>query len=98
MVNLPRALTVLILTIFVLGTTVFAQKRTARSSFAGAVFAMTNATESNEIVTYARTSDGTLTRLNNIEKTRGLGIGVDTEGVETGGLPVADGACGLAAY
>jgi 6-phosphogluconolactonase (cycloisomerase 2 family) len=40
---------------------------------------MTNATEGNEVVTYARASDGTLTRLNNIEKTRGLGIGVDTD-------------------
>ncbi len=46
---------------------------------AGAVFAMTNATEGNEIITYARASDGTLTRLKKVEKTRGLGQGVDTD-------------------
>jgi 6-phosphogluconolactonase (cycloisomerase 2 family) len=67
----------LVLTIFAFGATVFAQP--GRSKAAGAVFAMTNATEGNEIVTYARASDGTLTRLNNVEKTRGLGIGVDTD-------------------
>ncbi|MEO5765763.1 MAG: beta-propeller fold lactonase family protein [Casimicrobiaceae bacterium] len=44
----------------------------------GAVFAMTNATEANEVVTYARAEDGTLTRLKS-ERTRGLGIGVDTD-------------------
>ncbi len=46
---------------------------------AGAVFAMTNATAGNEIVTYRRAADGTLTRLNHRERTRGLGIGVDTD-------------------
>ncbi len=56
-----------------------AQAQPGRNKSAGAVFAMTNATEGNEIVTYARASDGTLTRLNNTEKTRGLGIGVDTD-------------------
>ncbi len=40
---------------------------------------MTNATEGNEIVVYSRAADGTLTRLNNRERTRGLGIGVDTD-------------------
>ncbi len=45
---------------------------------AGAVFAMTNATEGNAIVIYSRASDGTLTLLNT-KKTRGLGIGVDTD-------------------
>jgi 6-phosphogluconolactonase (cycloisomerase 2 family) len=77
MVNFPQALAVLILTILAFGATTFAQP--GRSRAAGAVFAMTNATEGNEVVTYARASDGTLTRLNNIEKTRGLGIGVDTD-------------------
>ncbi len=56
-----------------------AQAQPGRNKSAGAVFAMTNATEGNEIVTYARASDGTLTRLNNVEKTRGLGQGVDTD-------------------
>lgn len=65
------------LVIFVFGATVFAQP--GRNNAAGAVFAMTNATEGNEIITYARASDGTITRLNNREKTRGLGIGVDTD-------------------
>lgn len=50
-----------------------------RNNAAGAVFAMTNATDGNEIITYSRASDGTLTRLNNRERTRGLGIGVDTD-------------------
>ncbi|MEO6236428.1 MAG: beta-propeller fold lactonase family protein [Vicinamibacterales bacterium] len=39
---------------------------------------MTNATEGNEIVIYSRAGDGTLTLLNT-RKTRGLGIGVDTD-------------------
>ncbi|MBA2259848.1 MAG: beta-propeller fold lactonase family protein [Acidobacteria bacterium] len=42
------------------------------------MFAMTNATAGNEIVTYSRASDGTLTLLTT-SKTRGLGIGVDTD-------------------
>ncbi len=45
----------------------------------GAVFAMTNATEANEIVVYRRAGDGTLERLNRNVPTRGLGIGVDTD-------------------
>ena len=55
------------------------QAQPGRNNAAGAVFAMTNATEGNEIITYARASDGTLTRLNEVEKTRGLGQGVDTD-------------------
>ncbi len=51
----------------------------SRNRAAGAVFAMTNATDGNEIITYSRASDGTLTRLNNRERTRGLGQGVDTD-------------------
>ncbi len=51
----------------------------SRNRAAGAVFAMTNATAGNEIVVYARASNGTLTRLNRRERTRGLGIGVDTD-------------------
>ena len=47
--------------------------------FAGAVFAMTNETAGNRIVTYGRASDGTLTRLGSIRSTRGLGQGVDTD-------------------
>jgi hypothetical protein len=77
MLNLPQALTVFVLMILAFGATTFAQP--GRSRAVGAVFAMTNATEGNEIVTYARAGDGTLTRLNNVEKTRGLGIGVDTD-------------------
>lgn len=46
--------------------------------YAGAVFAMTNETDGNRIVTYGRADDGTLTRLHS-ERTRGLGIGVDTD-------------------
>lgn len=44
----------------------------------GAVFAMTNATDGNEIVTYGRAPDGRLRRLNS-RRTRGLGMGVDTD-------------------
>lgn len=51
----------------------------SRNRAAGAVFAMTNETAGNEIVVYARASNGTLTRLNNRVRTRGLGIGVDTD-------------------
>ena len=50
-----------------------------RNDAAGAVFAMTNATDGNEIVVYSRASDGSLTRLNHRVRTRGLGIGVDTD-------------------
>ncbi len=45
----------------------------------GAVFAMTNATEGNEIVRYARLDNGRLVRLSNNVSTFGLGIGVDTD-------------------
>lgn len=51
----------------------------SRQDSVGAVFAMTNATAGNEIVVYSRASDGTLTRLNRSVRTRGLGIGVDTD-------------------
>jgi 6-phosphogluconolactonase len=73
-----RAAAMIALTIFAFGITTFAQRGGGQNS-AGAVFAMTNATEGNEIVVYSRASDGTLTRLNRRERTRGLGIGVDTD-------------------
>ncbi len=44
----------------------------------GAVFAMSNATAGNMIVAYHRALDGTLTRVHSV-RTRGLGIGVDTD-------------------
>jgi 6-phosphogluconolactonase (cycloisomerase 2 family) len=50
-----------------------------RNGAVGAVFAMTNETAGNEIVIYSRAADGTLERLNNRVRTRGLGIGVDTD-------------------
>jgi 6-phosphogluconolactonase (cycloisomerase 2 family) len=77
--NLAGALAMFTLTGFAFGATVFAQKDSSRDKAAGAVFAMTNATEGNEIVSYVRANDGTITRLPNREKTRGLGIGVDTD-------------------
>ncbi|MDQ3685471.1 MAG: lactonase family protein [Acidobacteriota bacterium] len=82
MSNLPQALLMFVLAIFAFGTTALAQgneQRGSRNRAAGAVFAMTNATEGNEIVIYSRASDGTLDRLNNRVRTRGLGIGVDTD-------------------
>ena len=54
------------------------EQHESRSKFAGAVFAMTNETAGNRIVTYGRASDGTLTRLRSV-RTRGLGQGVDTD-------------------
>lgn len=81
LLNSLRIITVLV-TAVCLQTIIFdteTQAQPGRNQAAGAVFAMTNATEGNEIVTYARAADGTLTRLNNREKTRGLGIGVDTD-------------------
>ncbi len=48
------------------------------SRVAGAVFAMTNATEGNEIVAYNRYSNGTIDRVRSVS-TRGLGIGVDLD-------------------
>ncbi len=48
------------------------------SRFVGAVFAMTNDTDGNRIVSYGRSNDGRLTRLRSVP-TRGLGIGVDTD-------------------
>ncbi len=77
--NLQRVLAMITLTIFAFGTTTLAQRGTPQNNPAGAVFAMTNATEGNEIVRYSRASDGTLTRLRNRVSTRGLGIGVDTD-------------------
>jgi 6-phosphogluconolactonase (cycloisomerase 2 family) len=44
----------------------------------GAVFAMTNATADNRIVSYRRADDGRLTRVGSVP-TRGLGIGVDLD-------------------
>ncbi|RFC32631.1 MAG: 6-phosphogluconolactonase, cycloisomerase 2 family [Candidatus Nitrotoga sp. MKT] len=76
-----RVITALV-TAVALQTIIFgasAQAQPGLNKSAGAVFAMTNATKGNEIVTYARASDGTLTRLNHVEKTRGLGQGVDTD-------------------
>jgi len=78
-VNLQRALAMVVLMIFAFGTTALAHRGKAQNNFAGAVFAMTNATEGNEIVRYSRASDGTLTRLRNSVSTQGLGIGVDTD-------------------
>lgn len=49
-----------------------------RRNGAGAVFAMTNATAGNEIVVYSRANNGSLTRVRSV-RTRGLGIGVDTD-------------------
>ena len=84
-VNLRRALAMLALTIFAFGATVFAQEierdsmsKGGNNRAAGAVFAMTNATEGNEIVVYERFNNGTLNRLRSVS-TRGLGIGVDTD-------------------
>jgi len=54
------------------------EQRGSQSRFAGAVFAMTNETAGNRIVTYGRANDGTLTRLRSV-RTRGLGQGVDTD-------------------
>jgi 6-phosphogluconolactonase (cycloisomerase 2 family) len=56
-----------------------ARKKASGHDPAGAVFAMTNATAANEIVVYSRGSDGTLARLKHNVRTRGLGIGVDTD-------------------
>ena len=77
--HLQKVLAVLTFTLLACGTATFAQKGRSPQNSAGAVFAMTNATEGNEIVVYSRAADGTLTRLNNRERTRGLGIGVDTD-------------------
>lgn len=67
-------------TLAALSTQAFAKTddETDRKNCAGAVFAMTNATAENEIVRYCRASNGTLERLNSV-RTRGLGIGVDTD-------------------
>lgn len=44
----------------------------------GAAFAMTNRSDKNEIITYRRAVDGSLTRVGRVS-TRGNGIGVDTD-------------------
>ncbi|MBA3524397.1 MAG: beta-propeller fold lactonase family protein [Geodermatophilaceae bacterium] len=44
----------------------------------GAAFAMTNATRNNQIVSYRRAADGSLTRVGSVS-TRGAGIGVDLD-------------------
>jgi 6-phosphogluconolactonase (cycloisomerase 2 family) len=54
------------------------QAQPGRNNAAGAVFAMTNATEGNEIVVYERFRNGTISRVRSVS-TRGLGIGVDTD-------------------
>lgn len=46
--------------------------------YVGAVFAMSNQTAGNRIVSYGRASDGTLTKLGS-DSTHGLGIGTDTD-------------------
>ncbi len=87
MSNFLRVMLVLVtallvqITISATSTAAFAQTDNPRAqrNRVGAVFAMTNATEGNEIIVYSRASDGTLTRLNNRERTRGLGQGVDTD-------------------
>lgn len=76
--NSAGALALFALTIFAFGATVSAQKDLSRNRFVGAVFAMTNATEGNEIVAYERFNNGTINRLRSVS-TRGLGIGVDTD-------------------
>lgn len=83
--NLQRALAMFALAVFAFGATVFAQgieqnslSNGRNNRAAGAVFAMTNATEGNEIVVYERFSNGTINRLRSVS-TRGLGIGVDTD-------------------
>lgn len=53
---------------------------------AGAVFAMTNVTARNRIVTYRRALDGTLTRVGSV-RTRGHGIGTDLD--TQGGLTLS---------
>ena len=53
----------------------------------GAVFAMTNATDDNRIITYRRAADGALTRVGSIS-TRGKGIGTDLD--SQGGLRLSD--------
>ncbi|HZH34497.1 MAG TPA: beta-propeller fold lactonase family protein [Pyrinomonadaceae bacterium] len=82
MFNLPGLLAMLVLSVLASHMPALAQDygfNQKRNNSAGAVFAMTNATEGNEIVVYSRASNGTISRLNNREKTRGLGIGVDTD-------------------
>lgn len=88
MSNFQRVMAVTVTAILVqimisaLGTAALAQgngQESSRRRSAGAVFAMTNVTAGNEIVVYSRASDGTLERLNRSVRTRGLGIGVDTD-------------------
>ncbi|MGI9166924.1 MAG: lactonase family protein [Pyrinomonadaceae bacterium] len=81
MMAMPVMAILLQVMISILGTAAFAQSdnSNARKNREGAVFAMTNVTAGNEIVVYSRADDGTLTRLNHSVRTRGLGIGVDTD-------------------
>ena len=65
-------------TISTLNSTALAQGRDRGEDGTGAVFAMTNETARNQIVIYRRANDGTLTMLRSV-RTRGLGIGVDTD-------------------
>lgn len=85
MINFLRLMTMLVAAIFVFSTAVSAQDDTEQNSSAngrdravGAVFAMTNVTEGNEIVVYNRFSNGTIDRLRNVS-TRGFGIGTDLD-------------------
>lgn len=57
-----------------------------RGPHRGAAFAMTNRSTGNEIITYRRAADGTLTRVGRVS-TRGTGIGVDLD--TQGGLRLA---------
>ncbi len=54
---------------------------------AGVVFAMTNKSNANRIVVYARADDGTLLRIRRV-RTRGLGIGTDLD--SQGGLRLSE--------
>lgn len=83
MLTLPRMLAIFALAVFAFGTAIFAQdnveqKGSSDRRAGGAVFAMTNAAEGNEIVVYNRFSNGTIDRLRNVS-TRGLGIGTDLD-------------------
>ena len=50
----------------------------SRARAAGVVFAMSNVTAANRIFVYRRSDDGQLSRVGNV-RTRGLGIGTDTD-------------------
>lgn len=62
-------------------------KAEEESGSGGAVFAMSNVTADNRVVSFRRGADGRLTRVGSIS-TRGLGIGTDLD--TTGGLRLSD--------